>query len=137
MKNVLHNKGWGADTNMAHAEPPTIPLVKETSTGKADGDNIKLKLRRYTMSSMPDIYDFIISLFDHVEPEEFLLFVRNFQMTLAATGTLEPAAKVQYLHTLVRGEALCQFDLLCSDVKKINHLRCGLSSQGFNMVFSR
>ena len=44
MKNVSHKKVWGADTNPDHVESPTIPLVKETSTGKSDGDYIKLKL---------------------------------------------------------------------------------------------
>ena len=38
-------------------------------------------------------------------------------MNLASTGTLETEANVQYLHTLVNGEALCQFDLLSDDVK--------------------
>ena len=44
--NVSHKKGWGVDTNPAHLEPPTIMLVKETSTSKSDGDYVKLKLRR-------------------------------------------------------------------------------------------
>ena len=55
-------------------------------------------------------------LFDHGDPEEFLLFVCNFNMTLVATGTLEMGAKIQYLRTLVRGEVLRQFDLLSADV---------------------
>ena len=46
-----------------------------------------------------------MSLFDNGDPEEFF-FVRNFNMTLAATGTLENGAKIQYLCTLVRGEVL-------------------------------
>ena len=41
------------------------------------------------MSSTSDLCEFRVYLFDHVKPEEFLLFVRNFQMTMAATGTLE------------------------------------------------
>ena len=40
-------------------------------------------------------------------------------MTLAAIGTLEMEAKVQYLCTLVRGEALRQFDLVSADAKNI------------------
>ena len=50
-----------------------------------------------------------MSIFDHVEPEEFLLFVKKFQINLAATVKLETEAKVQYLCMLVSGEALCQF----------------------------
>ena len=43
--------------------------------------------------------------------------MRNFNMTLAASGTLETGKNVQYLHTLVRGEALRQFELVYADVE--------------------
>ena len=88
MKKVFHKKGWGMETNTVNLEPPLIPLIKETSTGKSDGDYVKLKLRRDLKYSTLDLYEFIMSLFDHVKPEEFLLFVRNFQMTLADIGMI-------------------------------------------------
>ena len=56
-------------------------------------------------------------LFEHGKPKEFLLFVRNINTTLVATITLETDEKVKYLHTLVRGEALHQFDLLSADME--------------------
>ena len=93
MKKISHSKVWGTDTNPAHVEPSPIPLIKELSTGKSDGDYVKLKLRRDPTSSMSDLYEFRMSLFFHGEPEEFLLFVWNFQMTLAATVTVETEAK--------------------------------------------
>ena len=96
--------------------------MKETSTGKSDGDYVKLKLCRYPMSRMSDLYEFRMSLFDHGETEDFLLFVRNFQMTIAATGALGIEAKVQYRRTLVRGEATCQFDLVSADAKNTETL---------------
>ena len=117
MKNFLHKKGWGADTNPAHFEPHPIPLVKETSTRNPDGDYVKLNLHRYTMSSTSDLYEFRMSLLDHGEPEEFLLFVQNLQMNLSAKETLETEARVQYICTLVHGEVLLQFELLYADVK--------------------
>ena len=117
MNNVLQKKGWGTDTNSSHVEPPMIPLIKETPTGKSDGDYVKLKMRRDPTSSTSELYDFRMSLFEHGDTEEFLLFVPNFQMTLEATGTLETEANVQYLRTLVHGEALHQFDLLSIDVE--------------------
>ena len=101
---ILHKKGWGADTNTEHVYSTTIPLVKEMSTGKSYWDYVKLNLCGYPTSSTLDPYKFRMFLFDHGKPEEFLLFVKNFQMNLAATGTLETEAKIQYLRTLVRGE---------------------------------
>ena len=58
-----------------------------------------------------------MDLFDHGDPEEFLLIIRTFNMTLAETRTLDMDAKIQYLHTLVYVEALNHFDLLFADLK--------------------
>ena len=77
------------DTNTAHVDTPPVPFIKETSTSKSDVDYVKLNMRRDPTSSTSDIYEFRMSLFDQDDPEEFLLFVRNLQMTLAASETLE------------------------------------------------
>ena len=50
-----------------------------------------------------DLYEFKMSLFDHGDPEEFMLFVRNFNMPLAATGMLDMDSNIQYPRTLVCG----------------------------------
>ena len=88
MKNVLHKRGWNLGTNPAHVEPTPILLTKETYNGKSEKDYVKLKLRRDHTSSTMDLYEFNISLFDQGEPEELLLFIRNFNMTFLETGTL-------------------------------------------------
>ena len=66
-----------------HVDPSEIPLIKENHDGKSDKYFLKLKLRRYPKSSTSDLYEFKISLFDNGEPENVLLFVCNFKMTLA------------------------------------------------------
>ena len=48
---------------------------------------------------------------------KIILFAHNFNTTLAALGMMATDAKVQYICTLVRGEALLQFDLLSTDVE--------------------
>ena len=60
-------------------------------------------MRRDTTSSTLNLYKFLMYLFDHGEPEEFLLFIRNFNMTLAKTGALDIDAETQYLCMLVHG----------------------------------
>ena len=64
------------------------------------------------MSEKSDLYEIKMALFDNGEPEELLLFICNFCMTLEASGTLKAGAKIQYLCTLVHGEALRQFETL-------------------------
>ena len=85
-------------------EPPPIALIKETYNDKSYEDFVKLELRRDPMSSKSDIYELNMYLFDHGDPEEFLLFIKNLNMTLAASGTLDMDARFWYLCTLVHGE---------------------------------
>ena len=79
-------------------------------------------MRRDPKLSTSELYEFKISLVDNGETEEFLLFVRNFNMTLAASGTLEAGTKTQHLCTLVRGEALLKFESLSADVESTQTL---------------
>ena len=79
-------------------------------------------MRRDPTSEKSDLYEFKISLFDKRKLEEFVLFVCNFNMTLEASGTLKPGAKIQYLRTLVRGEALRQFDMFYAEVEGATQL---------------
>ena len=74
---------------------------------------VKLKLCRDNMLSTLDIYEFKTSLFGNGKPYEFLLFVRNFNTNLAASGMLEAGAIIRYLRTLFHREALHQFDSFC------------------------
>ena len=53
---------------------------------------------------------------------KMFLFAHNFKMTLEASGTLQDAAKIQYLRTLVHGEALRQFDMIYADFEIITPL---------------
>ena len=94
MKKVYHQKGLNLGTDPAQVEPPPIPLIKEMCNGKSDEDFVKLKLCRYPMSSTLDLYAFNMSLFYHGNMEEFLLFIWNFNINIAATRTLEMDAKI-------------------------------------------
>ena len=113
----MHKRGWGTDTNPSHVDPHLIPLTKETLTGKSDEDYVKLKLLRYPTSITSDLYEFRMSLFDHGNPEEFLLFFRKLIMIIASTGMLETYTKVQYLCTPVSEEDFRKFELLYADVE--------------------
>ena len=62
-----------------------------------------------------------MALFYNCDQEDFL-FANNFKITLKASGTLQDAAKIQYLCKLVHGEALRQFDMLSADFESITPL---------------
>ena len=106
----------------AHVEPLPIPLIKVAYNGKSDKYFVKLKLRRDPTSSMLKIYEFRMYLFDNGDPEEFLFLISYFNMTLTESGMLKMGANIQYLFTLVHGDALHQFDLLSDDVESTETL---------------
>ena len=74
-----------------------------------------------------------MTLFDNIDPEEFLLFIRNFNVTLEVSGTLVAGAEIQYLPTLLCGKLLCQFDTFSDEVgsttsENLNKIILGLGT---------
>ena len=66
---------------------------------------------------MLKLYELKMYFFYLDDPEEFMLFVWNFNINLVATWTLDIDAKIQYICMIFRGEALRQFNLLSGDVE--------------------
>ena len=58
-----------------------------------------------------------MALFDNGKPEEFFLFVWNFQINLEASGIIVYSAKIQYLFTLLHGEALHRLNTFSVEVE--------------------
>ena len=102
-KNVFHKKKWNAGTLKLHVYPPLIPPIKSNHDEKLDKDFAKIKLLRDTTSQKLDLYEFKIALFDNEDPEEFFLFIRNFNTTLETSGALLIGKNTKYLCTLVNG----------------------------------
>ena len=80
-----------------------------------------------------------MALFDNGDPEEFLLFIHNFNMTLAASGMLESVSKIQYLRTLLHGETLHQFETFYDEVgsdipEKLKYIVLGLGTYFFLLI---
>ena len=69
MNNVSHLKKLNLGMIQVHVEPPTIPLMKGKYDGKSDKDFVKMKLRRDTTSSIPNLYGFRMYLFNKGDME--------------------------------------------------------------------
>ena len=123
------------EKNSAHVEPPPIPLIKEPCHGKSDKDFVNLNFCRDPTSILLYLFEFRMSLFDHDKPEKFLLFVKNFNTTLPEIGTLNMDAKIQYLCTLVYGEALRYFDLLSADMGNTETLKLDYYIKGLELYY--
>ena len=68
-----------------HVFPPLIQIIKSKNNNKSDKYCVEIKLRRDPTLAKSDISELKMALFDNGDLEEFLLFVRNFQMTLDAS----------------------------------------------------
>ena len=117
MENVSHQKKWNTGVVQLHVDPPQITLIKNQHDDFSDKDFVKIKFCRYFTSEKLDLYGFKMALLDSGNQEEFLLFICKFNTTIEVSGTLETAAKVQYLHITFHGEALRQFDMLYTDLE--------------------
>ena len=87
-------------------------------------------MRRDPTSSTLELYDFRISLFENGEREEFLLFLSNFNTNLTSSGRMDTGVNIQYLRTLVHGEAFHHFDLLCDYVEMTETLNVECTIKG-------
>ena len=95
MKKFSHNKKWNTWTAQVHVDPPPTTLIKSKNDNKSYKDFVKIKLRRDPTSENLDLYQLKMALFANGDPEEFLLFIRNFNMTPEASGTLKDGANIQ------------------------------------------
>ena len=106
-------KTWRTGAVQIYMNLPQIPLIKIKNDKKAETYCVKIKLCRDPTSENLDLKRFKMALFGKGDPEEFLLFVQNFKMTLEALGKISANSNIQYLCTLLLGKSLRQFDTLC------------------------
>ena len=90
-------------------------------------------MRRDPKPEELDLYEFKMALFENSKSEEFLLFIRNFQLIVKAPGVLASSTKIQHVCTLLHGEALHQLGNLCVEVGSmttthLNHIVLGLGT---------
>ena len=82
-------------TSIRGSTPPPIPLINGKNDEKPDKYYVKIKLRKETTSPKSDLSESKMALFDNGDPEECLLFIRNFSMTIEESGTLVPSKKIK------------------------------------------
>ena len=76
-----------------------------------------------------------MSLFEKFDSEEFLVFLRNFNMTLAASRTLEMGSRIEYLIALVHFESLHQFDSFSAEMESTETLNMEYIIKGLASYF--
>ena len=73
---------------------------------------IKIKIRRNPTSAASETYNVNMNTFDDGQPEKFLSLLKNFKIAIDGTRTTTPSGRINYLRTMLRGQALREFDKL-------------------------
>ena len=110
MKKVFHHKSWRTGVVQIHEKTPPIISIKSETNAKSEKDYVEIKLHGDPTSEKSGLYEFKMALFGNGDPGGFLLFVRNFQMTLKASVALNASTRMQYLCTLLCVQALHRLD---------------------------
>ena len=71
-------------------------------------------MRQKLYSSTSETYKLKMTTFENEQPEDFLMLMNNFKTAIEGTGTISVAGRINYLHTMLRGEALKEFDKFVS-----------------------
>ena len=75
---------------------------------------IKNKVRRNPVSAASENYKLKMATFDNGQPEKFLVLTRNSNIEINGTGTIPVAGQINYLHMMLPGDYLWEFDKLAS-----------------------
>ena len=73
-------------------------------------------MRRHPASATSETYELKIKTFENGKPEELIQMMKDFNTATDRTGTTSDNGKIQFLRTMLRGEALREFDVITSQV---------------------
>ena len=76
-----------------------------------------------------------MNTFDDGQPEEFLSLLRNFNIVIDGTGNTTPSGRINYLRTMLSGQALREFDKLQSQYRGATNNRLKLIQEGLLEYF--
>ena len=87
-------------------EPPPIPLIKVDLEEERASNIIKVKMRRKLTSAMSETHNLNLSMFEDVQPEEFIVLLKNLRTVIVETSTMSQLGRINYLHKMLLGEVL-------------------------------
>ena len=65
-------------------------------------------------SNTSKTYELKVCTFENGKPEEFLQNMKDFKTSTDGTGTTSATRKIKFLHTMLHGEALREFNITTS-----------------------
>ena len=120
-----------------HVEPPPTPPSKTATLeiqqrdrlnkGKNLGDPGLVTSKTYKTK---------MAIFNNVQPDEFLLFIKDFRRTLEDTGAILTSGHIHYLCSLIHREALHKLYYIDNYHRDTTATNVEAIMQGLGMYFS-
>ena len=92
-------------------------------------------MRQNPSDADSETYKLKIVTFEHVQPEEFLQIMTNFNRAVDVTWATNAAGKINYICKLLRGEALQYFDKIASQNARTNNTHLKFIKEGILHYF--
>ena len=89
-----------------YVDPTLTPLIKINTDKNSEKYYARITLHRNPISEASDMYELKMALSSNGKLEDFILLQCNYQILPEASGNITSGEKIQYLLTLIRGEAL-------------------------------
>ena len=67
---------------------------------------IKVNMRKNSTSAMSETHNLNLSMFEDVQPEEFIVLLKNLRTVIVETSTMSQLGRINYLHKMLLGEVL-------------------------------
>ena len=112
--NIRSNLNWISDDVQASIDTPTTPMTTVEEEENKARNIIKNKVCRNPVSAASENYKLKMATFDNGQPEKFLVLTRNSNIEINGTGTITVAGQINYLHMMLPGDYLWEFDKLAS-----------------------
>ena len=97
---------WLSAKLQERINPPPITSINKATNDVIECDIINIEMRRNLSAPDSETYKLKIATFENVQPEEFLVTMKNLKTTIEKKGNKLVAGRINYIRTMLRVEAL-------------------------------
>ena len=97
-------------------KPMPIHLIRSVTEKVEDYNIFKIKMHQDPASATSEIYNLKFATFENGKLKKILQMMKDFKTATDGTGTMSATVKTNFLRTMLRGEALREFNALAYQV---------------------
>ena len=111
---IAHSHNCFIADVQACINPQTTLIIKVELEEERASRSIKVNMRKALASATSEMYKLKMATFKNVQLEKFLALLKSFRIAVNGTWTTSVSGSIEYLRTVLHGEAIIYFDELAS-----------------------